>query len=76
MTPDEAAQTFPTHAGATNAWATVIEIANQRLAHPTDDNKLSGTGMFYDELTVTFATIPELLYAKFYDALGVDRPSI
>lgn len=76
VTPDEAERTFPEHSGTGSAWATVIEIANQRLAHPTDDRKLSGTGMLYEELATAFATIPELLYVKFYDALGVDRPSI
>jgi hypothetical protein len=75
VTVDEAVQMFPEHAGIGSAWATVVTIANQRLAHPTNDDKLSGEGPFYNELAMTFATIPELLYVKFYDSLGVDRPS-
>jgi len=74
VTPDDAASVFRARISTPRAWATVIEIANQRLAHPTDDYKLSGTGSVNAQLETTFATVPELLHVKFYDALGVDRP--
>jgi hypothetical protein len=74
VTPEEAARVFLARTTTPRAWATVIEIANQRLAHPTDDHKLSGTGNVSAQLETTFATIPELLFVKYYDALGVDRP--
>lgn len=76
VTPEEAVQMFPQHARIGTAWATVIEIANQRLAHPTDRNKLEGNGMLHDDIALTFDTVPELMRAKFYDALGVQSPSI
>ncbi|CAE6875966.1 hypothetical protein R69608_01399 [Paraburkholderia nemoris] len=74
VTPDGAASLFRAHVSTPRAWATVIEIANQRLAHPTDDYKLSGTSSLGTQLQTTFSTIPELVYVKFYDALGVERP--
>ncbi len=74
VTPVEAASLFPAHPDTLTAWATVITIAGQRLAHPTDDAKLSGRGLLHDELALTFATIPELLCVKFYDSLSVERP--
>lgn len=76
VTPAEAASVFRARVSTPRAWATVIEVANQRLAHPTDDFKLSGTGSVNTQLGTTFATIPKLLFVKFYDALGVNRPRI
>jgi len=76
VTPDEAASVFRARVSTPRAWATTIEIANQRLAHPTDDYKLLGSGSVNGQLETTFATIPELLFVKFYDALGVRRPQV
>ncbi|MBO7881678.1 MULTISPECIES: hypothetical protein [pseudomallei group] len=58
------------------AWAIVIAVANQRVAHSTSDAKLGGI----DSTTVSQAieialdTVPELVCREFYDRLGEARP--
>ena len=43
------------------AWATVIKIANQRLAHLSEDKMLSGSGDITPMLVIAFDSMPELI---------------
>lgn len=48
------------------AWATVIKIANQRLAHSTEDKMLSDSGDITPMLVIAFDSLPDLIGKAFY----------
>lgn len=50
------------------AWTTVIEFANQRLAHATDDHRLGGKSV-RPHLYNAFRTVPRLVENAFLDQL-------
>jgi len=56
-----------------SAWAATYTIANQRLAHSTEDEILDKRNMD-DRMGMAFETIPELVCRAFYDKLGGIRP--
>ena len=58
----------------TEAWATTFVIANQRLAHSTNDEILNGDHAG-NAIEMTLDTIPELLCKALYDSTGRDRPT-
>ncbi|KGS04519.1 hypothetical protein X946_2784 [Burkholderia sp. ABCPW 111] len=57
-------QTFADPASVARAWATTIDFAGQRLAHPTDDFKLNGTDVT-PLLEVAFVTVPAVVDTHF-----------
>jgi hypothetical protein len=74
LKPNEAAALIGKSDTVSVAWATVIVIANQRMAHSTDDDTLTGTDI-QPLLEVAFDTVPELVCTALYDQIGKARPS-
>jgi hypothetical protein len=70
MKPD-IVSTFETVADVAETWTTVIEIANQRLAHSTDDLKLGGTDT-QPVIMTALETVSELVQREFYNVLNKD----
>ncbi|PRE50287.1 hypothetical protein [Burkholderia multivorans] len=58
------------------AWATVITVANQRIAHSTDSAKLDDVDhtAVSDAINMALTTVPELVCRKLYDAMSETRP--
>ncbi|WP_152681583.1 hypothetical protein [Chromobacterium subtsugae] len=76
LTPESAASFFLSsheHEELKQAWATVYAIANQRLAHSTDDGILKGIDV-NKSIEIAYKTIPQLVCMAFYDKIGEERP--
>jgi len=72
LTPSDAEAHFPETQVAV-AWATTIAVANERVAHSTNDRTLAGTDTM-PMLKIAFDTVPELIGRALYDKLGIGRP--
>lgn len=64
LTREQALACVPSVARAECAWTTVIEFANQRLAHATDGYRLGGKSV-RPHLYNAFSTVPELVRKAF-----------